>query len=150
MTDRYQAAGINSARPIDGSRGYRRFVAEPLRSPIIGDNGWGRIEVHDMGQFRDVKLWPGGGRTWDWDETGTRHNPGIQPADVEELLKGDPETVVLSRGRELRLRTCEETLQLLKGNDIIVVQEETSVAIAEYNRLAQSGRRVAALIHTTC
>jgi hypothetical protein len=103
-----------------------------------------------MGQFRDVKLWPGGGRKWDWNETGTRHYPGIQPADVEELLKGKPEVVVLSRGRELRLRTCEETLQLLKANDIIVVQEETSVAITEYNRLAQSGCRVAALIHTTC
>jgi hypothetical protein len=125
-------------------------MAEVASSPIIGENGWGEIEVDQLGQFRDVKLWPGGGREWDWDETGTRHEPGIQPADLAELLDGDPEVVVLSRGRELRLRTCQETLQLLQASGIALVQEETSVAIAEYNRLAQSGRRVAALIHTTC
>jgi hypothetical protein len=125
-------------------------VDEVQQSPIIGDHGWGEIEVRELGQFRDVKLWPGGGREWDWNETGTRHEPGIQPGDVEELLAADADVVVLSRGRELRLQTSEATLQLLQASDITIVQEETSVAIAEYNRLAQSGRCVAALIHTTC
>jgi len=125
-------------------------MAESARSPIIGENRWGEIEVDQMGQFRDVKLWPGGGREWDWEETGTRHEPGIQPADVLELLEGDPEVVVLSRGRELRLHTCQETFELLDARGVTVVQEETSAAIEEYNRLAQTGRRVAALIHTTC
>ena len=125
-------------------------MAEISSSPIIGENRWGEIKVDKLGQFGDVKLWPGGGREWDWNETGTRHEPGIQPADLAELLEADPEVVVLSRGRELRLRTCQETLELLEVSGIAVVQEETSVAIAEFNRLAQSGRRVAALIHTTC
>jgi hypothetical protein len=125
-------------------------VTEPRQSPIIGENRWGKIEVDQLGRFQDVKLWPGGGREWDWDETGTRHEPGIQPADVVELLERNPEVVVLSKGRELRLQTREETFELLGANGITVVQEETSVAIEEYNRLAQSGRRVAALIHTTC
>jgi hypothetical protein len=125
-------------------------VTEVHESPLIGDNRWGVIEVDHAGHFKDVKLWPGGAKEWDWDETGTRHVPGIQPADVMDLLEGDPEVVVLSRGRERRLQTCEETLELLQARDITVVQEETSVAITEYNRLAQSGRRVAALIHSTC
>jgi hypothetical protein len=90
------------------------------------------------------------GREWDWEETGTRHNPGIQPADVEELLGTNPEVVVLSKARERRLKTCQETIRLLQENEVTVVREETSVAIAEYNRLAQSSRRVAALIHITC
>ena len=29
-----------------------------------------------------AKLYPGGARAWDWRETGTRHRPGIQPADI--------------------------------------------------------------------
>jgi hypothetical protein len=41
-------------------------VAESAKSPIIGENRWGEIEVDQMGQFRDVKLWPGGAREWDW------------------------------------------------------------------------------------
>jgi hypothetical protein len=132
------------------SVGYLCVVDEAQKSPIVGDNGWGEIEVRELGRFRDVKLWPGGGREWDWEETGTRHDPGIQPGDIEELLTAHPDVVVLTRGREFRLRTCEDTIQLLRSNAIPVVHEETSVAIAEYNRLAQSGRRVAALIHTTC
>ena len=125
-------------------------MTESANSPSIGENSWGKIEVDQMGRFRDVKLWPGGGREWDWNETGTQHEPGIQPADVAELLEGEPEVVVLSSGRELRLHTCQETFELLEASGISVVQEETSAAIEEYNRLAKSGRRVAALIHTTC
>jgi hypothetical protein len=120
------------------------------QSPKIGEHSWGEIEVEDLGTFRDVKLWPGGGREWDWTETGTQHDPGTQPADVDELLGANPEVVVLSNGRELRLQTCEETIQRLQEHGVTVVHEETSVAITEYNRLAQDSRRVAALIHTTC
>jgi hypothetical protein len=125
-------------------------MAETARSPVVRDHRWGEITVAGLGQFRDVKLWPGGGREWDWDETGTHHRPGIQPADVEELLAADPDVVVLTRGRELRLKTCTSTIELLEANHITIVLEETSAAIAEYNELAKGGRRAAALIHTTC
>ena len=92
----------------------------------------------------------GGRQGVDWNETGTRHDPGIQPGDVEELLATDPEVVVLSRSRELRLQTREATLELLASKGIAVVNEETSEAISGYNRLARRGDRVAALIHSTC
>ena len=36
------------------------------------------------------------------------------------------------------------------SDDVAIVREETSAAIAEYNELARSGRRAAALIHSTC
>jgi hypothetical protein len=116
----------------------------------VGENSWGHIEVLGFGRFRDVKLWPGGAREWDWNETGTRHEPGIGPADLEELLTFDPDVVVLSRGRELRLRTQMETVAVLERRDIELVHAETSEAIARYNTLAESGRRVAALLHSTC
>jgi hypothetical protein len=119
-------------------------------SPQIHRHDWGHLEVEGLGEFKDAKLWPGGGRPWDWDETGTRHQPGIQPADVAELLEHRPEVVVLSRGRECKLETCPETLSLLEDGDVEVVQEETGAAIESYNRLASQGRRVSALLHSTC
>jgi len=119
-------------------------------SPRIGRHGWGFVEVEGLGRFRDAKLWPGGGRAWDWNETGTHHQPGIQPADVAELMEHGPEVVVLSRGRQLRLETCPETTALLEAHDLEVSVEETGAAIEAYNRLAAGGRRVAALLHTTC
>jgi hypothetical protein len=120
------------------------------RSPQVRNHGWGYVEVDGVGRLRDAKLWPGGGRAWDWNETGTRHQPGIQPADVAELLEHAPEIVVLSKGRQLRLETCSETLDLLTAHHLEVAHEETGAAIDEYNRLAGQGRRVAALLHTTC
>jgi hypothetical protein len=95
-------------------------------------------------------VWPGGGRAWDWNETGTRHRPGIQPADVQELLDHKPDVVVLSRGRQLRLNTCPETLALLAEQGVGVEQCETSLAIELYNRLVESGTAAAALLHSTC
>lgn len=126
------------------------MVAAHQHSPQIQHDGWGFVDVDGLGRMRDAKLWPGGGRAWDWNETGTRHQPGIQPADVAELLDREPEVVLLSRGRQLRLETAPETLSLLESRPLEVVRAETGHAIEEYNRLSGEGRRVAALLHTTC
>ena len=123
---------------------------ESGKSPRIQSHTWGELEIEGLGKHGDAKLWPGGGREWDWTETGTHHQPGIQPADVEELLSYKPEVIVLSRGRELRLETSSETLNLLRTQGIDVILEETSVAISKYNDLAAGSKRVAALIHSTC
>jgi hypothetical protein len=114
------------------------------------DDGWGFVEVNGLGRMRDAKLWPGGGRAWDWNETGTHHEPGIQPADVTELLDHEPDVLILSRGRELRLQTSPETIALLGSGHLEVIQAETGEAIAHYIRLVDEGSAVAALLHTTC
>ena len=128
----------------------RGDVVNAVRSPRILDDGWGHITVEGAGRCRDAKVWPGGGRAWDWNETGTRHRPGIQPADVQELLDHKPDVVVLSRGRRLRLNTCPETLALLAEQGVRVEQCETGLAIELYNRLVESGTAAAALLHSTC
>ncbi len=70
---------------------------------------WGHMEIEGIGVGKDFKLWPGGGREWDWRETDTHHVPGVQPSDVKELLDKATQTIVLSRGMLLMLRTCRET-----------------------------------------
>ena len=75
------------------------------RSPRISHISWGRVDVDGVGTGKDFKLYPGGGRPWDWRETGTRHVPGIQPSDVMELLERGSKVVVLTRGMELVLQT---------------------------------------------
>jgi hypothetical protein len=93
--------------------------------------------------------WPGGGRAWDWSETGTRHRPGIQPADVEELLGHGARHVVLSRGHLGRLQIQPETLNYLESAGIAVHVEETGSAVTLYNRLATT-EPVGGLFHSTC
>ena len=110
---------------------------------------WGRIEVEGHGSFKDAKLWPGGARAWDWDETGTRHDPGVQPADVEELLDHGAEVVVLSVGMQERLGVKRETIEALEEAGVEVEVLPTDEAARAYNDLADRAR-VGGLFHTTC
>ena len=119
-------------------------------SPRIGHIAWGKMEIEGVGSGRDFKLWPGGGRAWDWNETGTHHSPGIQPTDVEELLTHGSRIVVLGRGMELCLQVCPETIAYLEEREIPCHVEETSAAVELYNRLAEQGDPVGGLFHSTC
>ena len=119
------------------------------RSPRITHASWGRIDVEGVGTGRDFKLYPGGGRAWDWTETGTHHKPGIQPADVRELIDHGSRVVILSRGRLLALGTCPETLELLRDRGIAYHIKETGAAVELYNRLAGT-EAVGGLFHSTC
>ena len=118
-------------------------------SPRITHVSWGRMEVEGVGTGKDFKLYPGGGREWDWRETGTQHVPGIQPADVQELLDHGAEVVVLSRGMQLMLQTRRDTLALLESKGVAVHVEETASAVELYNKLRETGA-VGGLFHSTC
>jgi len=124
-------------------------VNEASRSPRILGFSWGRIEVEGIGKGKDFKLYPGGGRAWDWSETGTQHDPGIQPADVEELVAKGAKILVLSRGMASRLKTAPETIRYLEDRGVTVYVRETPEAIALYNELAES-QPVGGLFHSTC
>jgi hypothetical protein len=125
------------------------YMNQDRPSPKIVDISWGRIEVDGLGVGKDYKLYPGGGREWDWNETGTRHVPGIQPADVEELLARGATTVVLSQGMDQRLQVDPATLTYLEQRSIEVHVVETREAVKIYNELADQVA-VAGLFHSTC
>lgn len=120
-----------------------------MNSPHISHLSWGRIETSVGQTFKDAKLWPGGGREWDWGETGTHHSPGTQPEDVAELLENGAEVIVLSKGVWERLQVCPETLSLLEERGVEVHVLQTEQAVEKYNELSQS-RPVGGLFHSTC
>ena len=120
------------------------------RSPKVTPITWGRLEVEGMDEaFKDAKLFPGGARAWDWNETGTNHEPGIQPADVEELLERGATAVVLSKGFHERLGVTPEALRVLEDRGVRAHVRQTGKAIQLYNELRET-ERVGALIHSTC
>lgn len=119
------------------------------RSPRITHVSWGHMDIEGIGSGKDFKLYPGGGRAWNWNETGTQHEPGIQPADIEELLEKGAKTVVLSKGMYQQLQVCPETLQMLKDQGITVHVKETKAAVELYNQLAER-EPVGGLFHSTC
>jgi hypothetical protein len=125
-------------------------LADAGLSPVVTRVSWGRVEVEGNDRaLRDAKLYPGGSREWDWNETGTRHAPGIGPGDVEELLERGAEVVVLSRGFHGRLGVREETLRMLEERGVAAHVLLTEEAVRLYNDLREK-ERVGALIHSTC
>jgi hypothetical protein len=118
-------------------------------SPRILAVSWGHMEVESLGAGKDFKLYPGGGREWDWSETGMSHSPGIQPADVEELLAHGAVAVVLSQGMDKRLQVDPATLEYLERQSIEVHIAGTLEAAQIYNELA-GAVSVAGLFHSTC
>ncbi|MCW6009912.1 Mth938-like domain-containing protein [Micromonospora sp. CPCC 205371] len=118
-------------------------------SPRVLAISWGRMDVEGLSPGKDFKLYPGGGRPWDWSETGTQHRPGIQPADVEELLSYGATVVVLSRGMQLQLEIDPRTLALLDERGVTVHVAETVEAVQMYNDLAAT-QPVGGLFHSTC
>jgi hypothetical protein len=118
-------------------------------SPHISHLSWGYMEVEGHPPFKDAKVFPGGAREWDWRETGTRHEPGIQPADVQELIEHGAKAVVLSKGIWERLQVCPETLEVLADNGIEVEVLQTEAAVERFNELRENVP-VGGLFHSTC
>ena len=114
---------------------------------------WGNMEVSIDGEkqnFKDCKVWPGGAREWRWEETGTHHHPGIQPADIEEILEHNVDVVVLARGQLGRLEVSEKTIATLRERGVAYHIEKTKEAVVLFNKMTQKGKRVAGVFHSTC
>ncbi|GAB4423848.1 MAG: hypothetical protein Kow002_13440 [Anaerolineales bacterium] len=120
---------------------------------MISNFSWGSMQVSIDGEtrvFKDCKLWPGGAHEWDWNETGTHHDPGIQPADIEDILAQGVDVLVLTRGQLGRLGVAAETESLLQKQGIPYHIEKTKKAVQLFNDLTEQGKRVGGLFHSTC
>ncbi len=134
-----------------------KATLETTTAPIITKAIWGQIDTqYKTGQksltkfsTRDLKIWPTGTRAWDWNETGTRHNPGIQPTDMQEFIN-DVDIVILTRGVQSILQVPQATIDYAIAQGKTVLVGETPVMIDVYNSLVQQGKRVGGLFHSTC
>lgn len=123
-----------------------------MESPKVTSLSWGHIALDSekLPEAKDCKLYPGGGRAWDWNETGTRHEPGIQQSDVEELVRAGAAEVVLSRGMDQKLGVPDSTVRWLEEQGVKVHVADTRKAVDIYNRLVEEGVKVGGCFHSTC
>lgn len=123
------------------------------KGPEITHISWGKVVVKHVDgaeyEYKDCKVYPTGSKEWNWNETGTRHNPGIQPADVKDFIE-EVDVVILTRGMELELHIKQETLDYLVSLGKTYYMEQTEIGVAHYNRLNNEGKKVGILIHSTC
>ncbi|XP_053566535.1 mth938 domain-containing protein-like [Bombina bombina] len=120
-----------------------------MSSPEISKLSWGSMKVAGE-MYKDCIVWPGGSRPWDWRETGTNHHPGVQPADLEEVVKKGVKTLVIGRGMGEALQVPAATLEYVKAQGIDVLVFQTEKAVKEYNTLVSQGVKVGGVFHSTC
>jgi hypothetical protein len=82
-----------------------------------------------------------------WFEGRSHHT--IYKHELEKLLEGDPEIIIIGNGQDGVLRVPADVEEAIKKKGIQLIVLETPEAIEEYNRLAEK-KKVNALIHTTC
>ncbi|KAM8904572.1 LOW QUALITY PROTEIN: mth938 domain-containing protein [Spinachia spinachia] len=118
-----------------------------MSSPQTASLSWGKMKVKGCSSsYKDCTVWPGGSRAWDRE---TEHAPGVQPADLEEVLKKGIDLLVIGRGMKEALQVPSSTLNLVqKGIKVRVLETET--AVTEYNKLASEGTVVGGIFQSTC
>lgn len=122
-----------------------------LSSPRILSSGWGKMEVEFIGSGKDFKLWPGGGRTWDWSEHGTNHYRGVQLGDVAELVERGCRIVILTTGRLGRLKVPQDVVSALGEKDVDeIIVTTTKKGLKLYQEYAARELAVGGLFHSTC
>ncbi|XP_066197329.1 mth938 domain-containing protein isoform X1 [Sylvia atricapilla] len=105
-----------------------------MSSPEIASLSWGQMKVKGCSTtYKDCK-----------------HSPGVQPADLEEVVKKGVQTVVIGRGMSEALQVPASTVEYLKRNGVEALVLQTEKAVAEYNALAARGVKVGGLFHSTC
>lgn len=119
-------------------------------SPKILSSSWGKLDVEILGRGKDFKLWPGGGRDWDWSEHGTGHARGIQIGDVEEVIEKGAKVVILTRGVLSRLRIPRATRFHVEKQGVELIVTSTRKGIGLYNDYVDKGVPVGGLFHSTC
>jgi hypothetical protein len=112
---------------------------------------WGEITTFDGSKYKDCKLKGTASSAWNWGLTNTHHSPGIQIADLEDLIDENTTTVILSRGMNDVLKTMPETMDFLKAKGLTVHHLKTKEAVILYNTLVKDlGSSLVGLIHSTC
>lgn len=129
--------------PQDGIIGKMTVLFDSFRfgEVVIGGKSYGDLLVvgEKIEERDDLRLER---------ELGTDHLIGDW--EVTRLLSGHPEIVLIGTGTVGVLKVEEGVREKIKNAGAKLVVLPTPLAIREYNTLVGQGKRVNALIHSTC
>jgi len=81
-------------------------------------------------------------------EYGTGHV--VAPEELDRLLSGEPDVVVIGTGQYGLLKVGESIREMAGEVGVDLIFASTPKAISRYNQLVEEGKKVNALIHVTC
>ena len=105
---------------------------------------WGELKINGKSYFSDMYVY------WD-DKTEARKKSHL--FDINEfvkLLQKDPKIIVIGIGHEGTVKIPDEVIQMAEDKNIELFVEKTPQAAEVFNAFAKEGKRVIAVLHTTC
>jgi hypothetical protein len=113
--------------------------------PRIEAYKFGEIIIDGIRYTNDVIIFPDRVMPDWWRESG--HSLSLN--DLDEVLKAQPEVLIIGIGAQGRVNIPSSTSQELEELGIGLIALPTDKACSEYEKLAQEGKVIAAL-HLTC
>jgi len=112
----------------------------------IGQYQFGEIEVDGKRYTGDIKIIGGSVISEWWRAQGHE----LSGADIEDILPEPPEILVVGMGLPGRMKVADELRERLAAGGTSLIDEPTPKAVATFNRLNKSGKKVAGAFHLTC
>lgn len=112
----------------------------------IGNYRFGEIEVNGKKYTGDIKIIDGSIVSDWWRAEGH----ALAVSDIEDILSKAPEILVVGMGSPGFMKVREELRRRLAQTGISLIDEPTSQAVATFNKLKKSGKKVAGAFHITC
>lgn len=112
----------------------------------VGDYRFGEIVVDGRRYTGDIKIMGGFVVSDWWRAEGHR----LAFSDIEDLLSRGPEVLVVGMGLPGRMKVSDQLRKRLAAAGISLIDEPTPRAVATFNRLNKSGKKVAGAFHLTC
>ncbi|MEW6040386.1 MAG: Mth938-like domain-containing protein [Elusimicrobiota bacterium] len=112
----------------------------------INSYEFGRMIVNDKLYNSDVIIFPNRIKENWWRKKG--HQLCIE--DLEEVIKFDPELVVVGTGDSGAMRVLSETVKFLEEKGIMLEAMPTGEAVDKFNQEFSAGKKVVGCFHLTC
>ena len=113
---------------------------------MIDSYGFGRITINGKRYTNDVIVFSDRVKDNWWRKEGHR----LQVEDIETVVGGKPEILVVGTGYYGLVKIPVETIEYLKSKGVELIAQKTRDACTTYNRLVESGKKVIAALHLTC
>jgi hypothetical protein len=112
----------------------------------IDQYSFGHIEIAGQSFDADVIIFPNRVQEHWWRRKGHE----LTRKDLETVLAGKPEVLVVGTGYYGRMHVSDETLKFLRAAGIDVRIAKTGDAVDEFNRLQRECANSIAALHLTC
>ncbi len=116
----------------------------------VDDFQFGSIVISGKQYGHDVLLFPDGMVTQRKGGFWKFGSHTVKKAEIDELVKANPEVVVVGTGTSGKARLATDAKSCAKAAKVELIVLPSHEAVERLNRLVDEGKQVSALIHITC